>query len=109
MRIGYPVPGDNDYRIWQAFSNNYWPALYFVDREGVIRDEHFGEGRYEQSDRVIQELLGIDQKPVRSRGTASRRRPTGTTSSRPRRTSDTHAGSVRATGRRRRCARTTGR
>ena len=64
MRIDYPVPVDNDYRIWQAFSNNYWPALYFVDREGVIRDEHFGEGRYEESERVIQELLGIDREPL---------------------------------------------
>ena len=64
MRIGYPVPVDNDYRVWEAFSNNYWPALYFVDREGVIRDEHFEEGRYEQSERVIQELLGIEREPV---------------------------------------------
>jgi thiol-disulfide isomerase/thioredoxin len=64
MRIGYPVPVDNDYGVWDAFANNYWPALYFVDREGVIRDEHFGEGRYEQSERVIQELLGIDREPV---------------------------------------------
>lgn len=64
MRIDYPVPVDNDYRIWQAFSNNYWPALYFVDRDGVIRDEHFGEGRYEGSERVLQELLGIDRELV---------------------------------------------
>src|SRR6188472_892594 len=68
MRIGYPVPVDNDYRVWDAFANNYWPALYFVDREGVIRDEHFGEGRYEQSERVIQELLGIDREPVAVEG-----------------------------------------
>ena len=57
--IDYPVALDNDYEIWSAFANNYWPALYFVDAEGVIRDDHFGEGRYEQSDRVIQRLLGI--------------------------------------------------
>ena len=50
--------------IWEAFSNNYWPALYFVDRDGVIRDEHFGEGRYERSERVIQELLGIEREPL---------------------------------------------
>jgi thiol-disulfide isomerase/thioredoxin len=57
--IDYPVAVDNDYAVWSAFDNNYWPALYFVDREGVIRDHHFGEGRYEQSERVIQQLLGI--------------------------------------------------
>jgi thiol-disulfide isomerase/thioredoxin len=62
--IDYPVVVDNDYAVWSAFDNNYWPALYFVDREGVIRDDHFGEGRYEQSERVIQELLGIEREPV---------------------------------------------
>ena len=56
--IGWPVAVDNRYEIWRAFSNNYWPALYFVDREGVIRHHHFGEGRYEQSERAIQQLLG---------------------------------------------------
>jgi thiol-disulfide isomerase/thioredoxin len=57
--IEWPVAVDNRYEIWQAFSNHYWPALYFVDREGVIRHHHFGEGRYEQSEQVIQQLLGI--------------------------------------------------
>jgi thiol-disulfide isomerase/thioredoxin len=60
--IDYPVAVDNDYAIWRAFDNNYWPALYFVDREGIIRDQHFGEGRYEQSERVIQELLGLERQ-----------------------------------------------
>jgi thiol-disulfide isomerase/thioredoxin len=58
-RIDWPVAVDNHYEIWRAFNNNYWPALYFVDREGVIRDHHFGEGWYEQSERVIQTLLGL--------------------------------------------------
>ena len=49
--IDYPVAADNDYAIWTAFDNHYWPALYFVDTDGVIRDDHFGEGRYEQSER----------------------------------------------------------
>jgi hypothetical protein len=62
--IDYPVAADNDYAIWQAFDNHYWPAVYFVDREGVIRDHHFGEGRYEQSEREVQRLLGIDRDPV---------------------------------------------
>jgi thiol-disulfide isomerase/thioredoxin len=61
MWIDYPVAVDNDYAIWDAFANNYWPALYFIDREGVIRDEHFGEGRYEESERSIQQLLGVEQ------------------------------------------------
>ena len=49
--IDYPVALDNDYAIWGAFNNRYWPALYFFDRDGIIRDEHFGEGRYEESER----------------------------------------------------------
>jgi thiol-disulfide isomerase/thioredoxin len=60
--IDYPVAIDNEYAIWTAFDNRYWPALYFVDREGVIRDQHFGEGRYEQSERVIQQLLGVERE-----------------------------------------------
>ena len=60
--IDYPVAVDNDYAIWRAFDNNYWPALYFIDREGIVRDQHFGEGRYEQSERVIQELLGVERR-----------------------------------------------
>jgi hypothetical protein len=59
--IDYPVALDNGYAIWSAFDNHYWPALYFVDRDGVIRDHHFGEGRYEQSESVIQRLLDVEQ------------------------------------------------
>jgi thiol-disulfide isomerase/thioredoxin len=62
--IDYPVVVDNDYGVWSAFDNHYWPALYFVDREGVIRDHHFGEGRYEQSERELQRLLGVDRELV---------------------------------------------
>lgn len=62
--IDYPVALDNDYGIWTAFANHYWPALYFVDRDGVMRDHHFGEGRYEQSERVIQQLLGTERELV---------------------------------------------
>src|SRR5215212_8009262 len=60
--IDYPVAVDNGYQVWRAFANRYWPALYFVDAEGVIRDDHFGEGRYEESERGIQRLLGIDRE-----------------------------------------------
>ncbi|HXZ58397.1 MAG TPA: redoxin domain-containing protein [Gaiellaceae bacterium] len=68
MEIDYPVAADNDYAVWRAFDNNYWPALYFADAEGVIRDRHFGEGRYEESERVIQRLLGIEREPVSVQG-----------------------------------------
>src|ERR1700689_1163705 len=60
--IDYPVALDNDYAVWNAFENHYWPALYFIDAEGMVRDQHFGEGRYEQSERVIQQLLGMERK-----------------------------------------------
>jgi thiol-disulfide isomerase/thioredoxin len=66
--IDYPVALDNGYGIWSAFDNHYWPALYFVDREGVIRDQHFGEGRYEESERVIQRLLGVERELVSVEG-----------------------------------------
>jgi hypothetical protein len=62
--IDYPVAVDNGYEIWSAFANHYWPALYFVDTDGIIRDHHFGEGRYEQSERVIQRLLGVERELV---------------------------------------------
>jgi thiol-disulfide isomerase/thioredoxin len=62
--IDYPVALDNDYAVWSAFDNHYWPALYFVDAEGIIRDEHFGEGRYEQSELLIQGLLGVERELV---------------------------------------------
>jgi thiol-disulfide isomerase/thioredoxin len=66
--IDYPVVVDNDYAVWDAFSNRYWPALYFVDAEGIIRDTHFGEGRYEQSEREIQRLLGVERELVSVEG-----------------------------------------
>jgi thiol-disulfide isomerase/thioredoxin len=66
--IDYPVAVDNDYAVWDAFANHYWPALYFIDREGTIRDQHFGEGRYEQSERVIQRLLGVERDLVSVEG-----------------------------------------
>jgi thiol-disulfide isomerase/thioredoxin len=57
FKITYPVAIDNDFAIWRAFSNSYWPAHYFIDAEGQIRYTHFGEGDYEGSERVIQDLL----------------------------------------------------
>jgi thiol-disulfide isomerase/thioredoxin len=66
--IDYPIAQDNEYGVWTAFSNHYWPALYFVDRDGIIRDEHFGEGRYEESELSVQRLLGIEREPVSVEG-----------------------------------------
>jgi hypothetical protein len=57
MDVRYPVAVDNDYTIWGAFDNHYWPALYFVDAQGQIRHHRFGEGDYEESERVLQTLL----------------------------------------------------
>jgi thiol-disulfide isomerase/thioredoxin len=57
MRIDFPIAIDNDYSIWRAFKNQYWPALYFVDARGQIRDHHFGEGEYDRSEKIIQRLL----------------------------------------------------
>jgi cytochrome c biogenesis protein CcdA/thiol-disulfide isomerase/thioredoxin len=57
LKITYPVAIDSNYKIWQAFHNEYWPAHYFIDGQGRIRYHHFGEGQYDESERVIQELL----------------------------------------------------
>jgi thiol-disulfide isomerase/thioredoxin len=57
LGVTYPVTTDNDYAIWTAFSNHYWPALYFVDAQGQIRHHRFGEGDYEMSEMVVQQLL----------------------------------------------------
>jgi cytochrome c biogenesis protein CcdA len=57
LKIGYPVAIDSNYAIWRAFSNHYWPAHYFIDGQGHIRHHHFGEGDYDESERVIQQLL----------------------------------------------------
>jgi thiol-disulfide isomerase/thioredoxin len=50
MQINYPVAVDNEHRIWRAFDNSYWPALYFIDAQGRVRHYHFGEGSYEESE-----------------------------------------------------------
>jgi hypothetical protein len=56
-KIDYPVAIDNDFEVWRAFNNNYWPALYFIDAQGRIRHHRFGEGDYERSEMVIRQLL----------------------------------------------------
>jgi thiol-disulfide isomerase/thioredoxin len=57
MGIVYPIAIDSDYAIWRAFDNHYWPALYLVDANGRIRHHQFGEGEYEQTERVVRQLL----------------------------------------------------
>jgi thiol-disulfide isomerase/thioredoxin len=57
MKIDFPIAIDDNYAVWRAFNNEYWPALYFIDQQGRIRDHQFGEGNYEQSEMIIQRLL----------------------------------------------------
>jgi thiol-disulfide isomerase/thioredoxin len=64
LRVDYPVATDNDYAVWDAFANRYWPALYLVDTKGALRFHHFGEGRYVESEDAIQALLGVDDELV---------------------------------------------
>jgi cytochrome c biogenesis protein CcdA/thiol-disulfide isomerase/thioredoxin len=64
LGITYPVAVDNDYAIWRAFDNEYWPAHYFIDATGRIRHHHFGEGEYDESERVIQRLLAEAGHPT---------------------------------------------
>jgi len=73
QRIGieYPIAIDNDYAIWRAFDNHYWPALYFIDGRGRVRDSHFGEGEYERSERTIQKLLAETDSAASARSLVS--------------------------------------
>ena len=75
MKVDYPIAIDSDYGIWRAFSNNYWPALYLIDAEGRIRHHQYGEGGYERTEAMIQQLLveagksGFDRDPIGIEGT----------------------------------------
>jgi thiol-disulfide isomerase/thioredoxin len=69
MKIEYPVAIDSDYAIWRAFNNEYWPALYFVDAQGRIRHHQFGEGEYQESELIIQQLLAEAGNAGIGRGT----------------------------------------
>ncbi len=57
FKLAYPIVQDNDFATWRVYNNRYWPAKYFIDKEGYIRYSHFGEGAYDESEKVIQELL----------------------------------------------------
>jgi thiol-disulfide isomerase/thioredoxin len=71
LGVDFPIAVDGDYEIWQAFANHYWPALYFADADGRIRHHRFGEGEYEQSELVIQQLLGAAGADVAGRDLVS--------------------------------------
>jgi cytochrome c biogenesis protein CcdA/thiol-disulfide isomerase/thioredoxin len=71
LKVDYPVAIDNDYAIWRAFKNQYWPAHYFIDAQGRIRHHHFGEGEYGQSEKIIQQLLDEAGKSGVSRDVVS--------------------------------------
>jgi len=84
LNVGYPVAIDSDYRIWEAFANQYWPALYFIDAKGHIRHHYFGEGQYAEAERVLQQLLKesgasrVDESVVRVAGEGVEAAPSGT-------------------------------
>jgi hypothetical protein len=65
MGVEHPIVLDNEYAIWTAFGNRYWPALYVLDGDGRVRHHHFGEGAYDTSETAIQQLLGVDGETVR--------------------------------------------
>jgi thiol-disulfide isomerase/thioredoxin len=64
LGVGHPVVIDNDFAIWRAFDNHYWPAVYLADVDGRVRYEHFGEEAYEETERAIQQLLGVEEPTV---------------------------------------------
>jgi thiol-disulfide isomerase/thioredoxin len=65
LGVAYPVVIDNEFAIWRAFGNHYWPALYVLDGSGNVRYEHFGEEAYVESEEAIQGLLDLDEELVR--------------------------------------------
>ena len=89
--LRYPVVQDNDYAVWQAYQNQYWPASYFLDAEGQVRYVHFGEGEYEEKEQVIRELL-----EEAGRRPGSRTRARGQQASPGVTTPETYLGAARA-------------
>ena len=64
LDVSYPVVLDNDFAIWQSLGNRFWPAVYLVDGDERVRFHHFGKGNYEETERAIHELLGVDEETV---------------------------------------------
>src|SRR5262245_31529134 len=87
LKVEFPVAIDSDYQIWNAFANQYWPALYFVDAKGRIRHHFFGEGEYAEAESVLQKLLeeagasGLDATPVHVVGQGIEAAPSATVGS----------------------------
>ncbi|HEX2013134.1 MAG TPA: thioredoxin family protein, partial [Roseateles sp.] len=100
LRIGFPVALDSDYAIWRGFDNRYWPALYFIDAQGRLRHQQFGEGGYEEAERVIQRLLaeagasGMASGLVAPQGRGVEAPP----AAQPPRSGETYLGHARASG-----------
>jgi thiol-disulfide isomerase/thioredoxin len=99
LGITYPVAVDSDHAIWRGFHNRAWPALYFIDAQGKVRDQVLGEGRYEESERLIQKLLAENGKAagaggfVNAQGEGTQAAPGGDVQS-----GETYVGYERATG-----------
>ena len=74
VHLKYPVIMDNDYKIWHAYHNEYWPTLYLIDKKGDIRYTHIGKGAYDEIDRTIAQLLA---EPNQRRELGPRRRVSG--------------------------------
>ncbi len=64
LGVTYPVALDNNYKTWQAWDQRYWPAHYLIDKEGIVRQVHYGEGAYAETERLIQQLLGASATPT---------------------------------------------
>jgi thiol-disulfide isomerase/thioredoxin len=64
LGVRYPVVQDNDYSTWNAYSNQYWPAEYLIDKTGRVRHAHFGEGEYKHTEKLIRQLLGVASAPM---------------------------------------------
>lgn len=64
FQLTYPIVQDNNYSTWTAYNNHYWPAKYIIDKDGIIRYFHFGEGKYDETEKMIQKLLEIDQSSL---------------------------------------------
>jgi cytochrome c biogenesis protein CcdA/thiol-disulfide isomerase/thioredoxin len=98
LGITYPVAIDSNHAIWRGFHNRAWPALYFIDAQGKVRDQVLGEGRYEESERLIQKLLAENGKTARAglvtaQGEGTQAAPGGDVLS-----GETYVGHERATG-----------
>ena len=74
LGVRYPVVQDNDYGIWNAYANQYWPAEYLIDKQGHVRHAHFGEGEYGATEKLIRELLGVDRGTLTDGARPRRRR-----------------------------------